>query len=418
MPKNITSVEWQAQDIPSGLAFDKATGTFTGTPSAAGDFTVPVSVTTNYGSDTKNVLVKAAESEEIIDTSNSRYITECVDDGEKIIFFGNYNNGSRGIFFTYNPISEIKSDTFDIFDGRPLTVNDVNNTSENYAFKEAAIDPVSKKWLAFFGTHYVRTHEGVKDLGSDINLNSMVLCWSDTLQKFCVIANSTTSNELTSYLFDVDGNLLDSSTQIRDIENFKFKAVSRGKNLNWSNTAGKFAAVSSQMISPSQPYRVTIYSSDGLNWNSSIINDYGYSNYQYGIDTESLITLDDGTFILSSVAAYGLANPDFVTSFHKSIDGINWTRCSGTISWVSFSIAWNNSKEKFYALTNGSQNKSSQIYVSQDLSNWQLIKTLVKFDISIDYDNSNLSPVKMIYSDTANALVIPALNKDFYIGQV
>ena len=132
MPKNITSVEWQALYIPPGLAFDQATGTFTGAPGEAGDFTVPVTVTTNYGTDTKNVLVKVDEGEEIIDASNSRYITECVDNGSEIIFFGNYNNGTRGIFFTYNPVTETKSETFDISDGRPLTVNDVGDTSENF----------------------------------------------------------------------------------------------------------------------------------------------------------------------------------------------------------------------------------------------------------------------------------------------
>ena len=57
MPKNITSVEWQAQDIPSGLAFDSQTGTFTGTGEEAGIFTIPVTVTTNYGTDTKDVKI-------------------------------------------------------------------------------------------------------------------------------------------------------------------------------------------------------------------------------------------------------------------------------------------------------------------------------------------------------------------------
>ena len=57
MPKNITSVVWSASNLPSGLSFDTATGTFSGTPTVAGEYTVPVTVRTNYGEDTKDVVI-------------------------------------------------------------------------------------------------------------------------------------------------------------------------------------------------------------------------------------------------------------------------------------------------------------------------------------------------------------------------
>ena len=57
MPKNITSVVWSASNLPSGLSFDTATGTFSGTPTTAGEYTVPVTVRTNYGEDTKDVVI-------------------------------------------------------------------------------------------------------------------------------------------------------------------------------------------------------------------------------------------------------------------------------------------------------------------------------------------------------------------------
>lgn len=55
MPAQITSVKWTAQNIPSGLTLDEATGTFSGTATEVGEYIVPVTVETNYGTDTKDV---------------------------------------------------------------------------------------------------------------------------------------------------------------------------------------------------------------------------------------------------------------------------------------------------------------------------------------------------------------------------
>ena len=57
MPPNITRVRWSAQNLPWGLVFNESTGTFTGTPTDEGEYTVPVKVETNYGSDQKNVEI-------------------------------------------------------------------------------------------------------------------------------------------------------------------------------------------------------------------------------------------------------------------------------------------------------------------------------------------------------------------------
>lgn len=66
MPKNITSVVWSASNLPSGLSFDTATGTFSGTPTTAGEYTVPVTVRTNYGEDTKNVVISVKNNYPVI----------------------------------------------------------------------------------------------------------------------------------------------------------------------------------------------------------------------------------------------------------------------------------------------------------------------------------------------------------------
>ncbi len=68
----ITKVNWSATGIPDGLVFDTSTGEITGTPTVAGDFTVPVIVQTecngvSLGSDTNNVNI----------TIESQYWVEC-----------------------------------------------------------------------------------------------------------------------------------------------------------------------------------------------------------------------------------------------------------------------------------------------------------------------------------------------------
>ena len=62
MEKKITSVLWSASNVPAGLSFNTASGTFSGTPTTAGDYTVPVTVRTNYGEDTKNVKISVVEA--------------------------------------------------------------------------------------------------------------------------------------------------------------------------------------------------------------------------------------------------------------------------------------------------------------------------------------------------------------------
>ena len=66
MPPRITEVQWgYTGRLPSGISFKEETGTFSGTPTKAGEYTIPVTVWTDYGTDTKDVkiVVKTAEPE-------------------------------------------------------------------------------------------------------------------------------------------------------------------------------------------------------------------------------------------------------------------------------------------------------------------------------------------------------------------
>ena len=61
MPKNITMSNWSSNDMPSGLALNAATGVVSGTPNVQpGSYSANVSVTTNYGSDSKPITINVA----------------------------------------------------------------------------------------------------------------------------------------------------------------------------------------------------------------------------------------------------------------------------------------------------------------------------------------------------------------------
>ena len=79
MPKNITLSNWSSTNMPSGLALNAATGIVTGTPNVQpGTYTANVSVTTNYGSDSKPVTVNVAVPNDwkpVIDPNQTIYVT-------------------------------------------------------------------------------------------------------------------------------------------------------------------------------------------------------------------------------------------------------------------------------------------------------------------------------------------------------
>ena len=61
MPKNITLSNWSSSGMPSGLALNAATGVVSGTPNVQpGSYSANISVTTNYGSDSKPITINVA----------------------------------------------------------------------------------------------------------------------------------------------------------------------------------------------------------------------------------------------------------------------------------------------------------------------------------------------------------------------
>lgn len=55
--KGITSVQWSASNLPSGLSINSSTGNITGTPPTAGTWNATVTCTTNYGSASNTITI-------------------------------------------------------------------------------------------------------------------------------------------------------------------------------------------------------------------------------------------------------------------------------------------------------------------------------------------------------------------------
>lgn len=56
-PSDITSVVWEASNLPAGLTIGESTGIISGTPTTPGSYTVNLTVTTNWGTDTESMLI-------------------------------------------------------------------------------------------------------------------------------------------------------------------------------------------------------------------------------------------------------------------------------------------------------------------------------------------------------------------------
>ena len=81
MAKNITSVKWEATNLPAGLSINADTGVISGTPNVQpGTYTATIKVTTNYGSDTKTITIVVAIPDAWLPVINPNQSINCTAD--------------------------------------------------------------------------------------------------------------------------------------------------------------------------------------------------------------------------------------------------------------------------------------------------------------------------------------------------
>lgn len=83
MAKKITSVVWEATNLPAGLSINASTGVISGTPTVQpGTYEATIKVTTNYGTDTKTISIVVAIPEAWLPIIDANQVINCVADEE------------------------------------------------------------------------------------------------------------------------------------------------------------------------------------------------------------------------------------------------------------------------------------------------------------------------------------------------
>lgn len=83
MAKNITSVLWEATNLPAGLSINPTTGVISGTPTVQpGTYTAIIKVTTNYGTDSKTISIVIAIPESWLPVIDPNQVINCEADAE------------------------------------------------------------------------------------------------------------------------------------------------------------------------------------------------------------------------------------------------------------------------------------------------------------------------------------------------
>ena len=210
--------------------------------------------------------------------------------------------------------------------------------------------------------------------------NSFNLSFNSHLEKFCVIGRAS-NGSLTSYLFDINGNIIDKSSAINLVSNFDIATNSYDVSICWSDTENKFVAVSYQGTNSG----VVAYSSDGLNWNSTKISGL-VSGYPLGPVSWN-----------EKFNAFVLAAKNYI---YTSPDGITWTRIKTFSDFTIYEMAWSESKQ---TLCIAGTNYVS--YITKDLAEWEKLSMPAAINPS----------GKTIWSNTVNGFIAtPAFtNKGF-----
>ena len=355
----ITRVQWSASNLPAGLTLNPTTGIISGCPTVAGDYTVPVTVATNWGSATKNISI-SVESDvepEAVWTERTINVTN--------ISLGDYqiNSNSPRLFYdgTYVGYRLMVPMSYTQAGGtlyqRVAYSNSPSNgdweitrgssgygTSTGTGILDLAYDSAEKlTYVVYKGAsasvvHAIQTSSTYTDLtlkaakGATTSTTYAATCYSSSLKTTLYIS---TAGKV--YLFKDNARLYQSGTKT-------VMSVNEGCAA-WSTSANVFC-----IAGPSG----TATSSDGQTWtvHSSAPRNIVNLEYRSGI----------GKF----VARVG-------NTFYSSSDGITWTNMFPNATLPSSvsnikALKYSDSYDLYCLISSASTNAA---YFSRDLQHWK-----------------------------------------------
>ena len=354
MPKLITRVRWGAQNLPYGVSFDETTGTFSGTPEEKGNYTVPVTVETNYGicSEDVNISVKSDSNVWTVNTiakiNNIQFVSSL--HSHRMYFVDNVDLKDTTYYGQFLVVPLRKADTYNVY---WLITKDLTRFiySENAYLhlysrdgnraRDYCLDTRRKQLLCCIGTNYIVKINPMFQNSSALSLSSTeqgtmssfcALCYSPTLD-FVLISNPS------GKMMKTKGNIVQDNRAV-----YSSGMAVNEACLKWSEDKGIFCLAGSNG---------TAISTDGENWTKN--------TETAPKDLMELTWRDDlGKFFAWSESE---------KLFYVSSDGLNWEQFNNTPIPLETVKGVRYSKElgKYCAFPSSGQ----YVYFSKDLENWK-----------------------------------------------
>lgn len=368
MPKQITSVRWEASNVPYGMAFNETDGIFSGTPDVAGNYTVPVTVETNYGRDTKDVFVKVKslywEQHEVPHTNlgemntTSKFVTSTLNmyygdvpkSNSKCLlmpFYSVPNYSIRGYVYS----SSFYDRLYGTYDFTFLTSS--TSITDRYIYNYYCYEPSTKRlYFRFFYNYSWLTYlDSSKKDYTFYNITSFIeanyvpfaFSYSPSLNKMLVVAKHASKSNMRVFLVQ-NGVVIKNSggTYYQDVNFAVSKPIT---NVVWSPKAQVFCVSGENGVAVSP---------DGETWTvktSGVPTQLCFLDYREDKEDFFGVSLND-------------------KKVYSSVDGLTWSVLSSLptpIKGFNTLAAFRYTPEKelySYYIT------GNMAYFSRDLTNW------------------------------------------------
>ena len=392
----ITRVNWSASNLPAGLILNPNTGILSGTPTVEGEYTVPVTVETNWGSATKNINISVESVVEVdpvwversfsITNSNSNTDLCSISTATPKIFY-TYTTGLI-VPFLYSKSTSTKylyclyADYAEDGQWRAAGLGSASSPSplSGYATGVNAVTYDSPyTYLAFSNSKFTGLHALKYDSGGlvmEVQITSGFPSVADAGVCYSSDLGSTLYVSTTGLPRLIQNNKVTYTSSTAIMSTVKAGCVA------WSSYAEVFCIAGGTK---------TATSPDGKTWTTHSGIPSGYSPLEYRYDINSFVTRVGNTF-------------------YSSQDGATWTNMfpeAALPSSVTAAGALGYSDEyDLYCLVASS--KTNIAYFSRDLAHWKA--TTIPASISVG--DVKYSPLDKAF------MLLPKSGKIYYTFKI